>query len=201
MTKSLTLYADYRSPFSYLAKDEAYALEKELGVTIAWRPFAVDIESAYGGTVEERTERDWRKVRYSYMDARRLANRRGLIVRGPQKIYNGNNVHIGMLHAQRAGNDVFRRYHDEVYERFWCRDLEIEDLTAVRDVLVKAGADGAAYEDLVRSGEGLREYTQVVAEAEERGVFGVPTFVVDETGELFWGTDRLWLLREWLEKT
>jgi 2-hydroxychromene-2-carboxylate isomerase len=200
MTTSLTLYVDYRSPFSYLAKDDAYALERDLGVNITWRPFAVDIEGAYGGTVEERTERDWRKVRYSYMDARRLANRRGLVVRGPQKIFDANNVHIGMLHAQRAGNEVFRRYHDEVYERFWRRDLEIEDLAAVRDVLVKSGANGDDFEDLVRSGEGLRQYTQVVAEAEQRGVFGVPTFVVDKTGELFWGTDRLWLLRECLEK-
>jgi 2-hydroxychromene-2-carboxylate isomerase len=35
-----------------------------------------------------------------------------------------------------------------------------------------------------------------VAQAEERGVFGVPTFVLDESGELFWGTDRIWMLRE-----
>src|SRR5215471_13675604 len=146
MTTSLTLYVDYRSPFSYLLKDDAYALEWEFDVKIAWRPFAVDIERAYGGTVEERTERDWRKVRYSYMDARRLANRRGLVVRGPQKIFDANNVHIGMLHAQRAGNEVFRRYHDKVYERFWRRDLEIEDLAAVRDVLVKSGANGDEFE-------------------------------------------------------
>jgi 2-hydroxychromene-2-carboxylate isomerase len=35
-----------------------------------------------------------------------------------------------------------------------------------------------------------------VAEVEERGVFGVPTFVLDESGELFWGIDRVWMLRE-----
>jgi 2-hydroxychromene-2-carboxylate isomerase len=146
MTTSLTLYVDYRSPFSYLLKDDAYALERDFDVKIDWRPFAVDIECAYGGTVDERTERDWRKVRYSYMDARRLANRRNLIVRGPQKIFNANNVHIGMLFALRAGDQVFRRYHDEVYERFWRRDLEIEDLNAIRDVLVTAGANGADFD-------------------------------------------------------
>lgn|SRR5689334_13433776 len=199
MTTSLTLYVDYRSPFSYLIKDDAYALARDFDVKIAWRPFAVDIESAYGGAVDERTERDWRKVRYSYMDARRLANRRNLVVRGPKKIFNANNVHIGMLCALRAGEQVFRCYHDEVCERFWRRDLEIEDLTAIRDVLMASGANGADFEDHVRSGEGLREYALVVAEAEQRGVFGVPTFVADKTGELFWGTDRLWLLRERLE--
>src|SRR5262249_43138699 len=78
------------------------------------------------------------------------------------------------MYAQRAGNEVFRRYHDEMYERFWRRDLEIEDLAVVRDVLVKSGANGGEFEDLVRSGEGLRQCAQVVAEAEQRGVFGVP---------------------------
>jgi hypothetical protein len=33
------------------------------------------------------------------------------------------------------------------------------------------------------------------------GVFGVPTFVVQDTGKLFWGSDRVWLLRERLSGT
>jgi 2-hydroxychromene-2-carboxylate isomerase len=31
-------------------------------------------------------------------------------------------------------------------------------------------------------------------EAEQLGVFGVPTFVI--AGEIFWGGDRLWMVRE-----
>ena len=38
----------------------------------------------------------------------------------------------------------------------------------------------------------------VIAEAEAMGVFGVPMFVLD--GELFWGCDRLDLLRERLDE-
>lgn len=77
MATTVTLYVDYRSPFSYLVKDEAYALARDLGVKLALRPYSIDLQGAYGGAPEERTERDWRKVRYLYMDARRLANRRG----------------------------------------------------------------------------------------------------------------------------
>jgi hypothetical protein len=29
-----------------------------------------------------------------------------------------------------------------------------------------------------------------------RRLLGVPTFVLGESGELFWDTDRVWLLRE-----
>jgi 2-hydroxychromene-2-carboxylate isomerase len=30
------------------------------------------------------------------------------------------------------------------------------------------------------------------------GVFGVPSFVID--GEIFWGGDRIWMVREKLEQ-
>jgi 2-hydroxychromene-2-carboxylate isomerase len=195
MTPTVTLYVDYRSPFSYLVKDEAYALANDFAVKLIWRPYAINLEGAYGGPVEERSERDWRKVRYSYMDARRLANRRDLIVRGPRKIYDPTIAHVGMLLAIQTGDAVFRHYHDAVCERFWRHELDIEDAAAVRSVLVEAGADGSSFDALIASGDGARQCRAVVVEAEERGVFGVPTFVL-ESGELFWGTDRIWMLRE-----
>jgi hypothetical protein len=58
------------------------------------------------------------------MDARSLANRRGLTVRGPQKLFDSSIAAIGMLHAQR--HDVFRKCNDLVFERFWKRALDIE---------------------------------------------------------------------------
>jgi 2-hydroxychromene-2-carboxylate isomerase len=196
MTATLTLYVDYRSPFSYLIKDEAYALARDFALTLVWRPFAINLQGAYGGEVEQRTERDWRKVRYSYMDARRLANRRGLTVRGTRKIYDPTISHVAMLVATQTGDAVFRRFHDSVCERFWRHDLDIEDAAAIRAVLVEAGADGRAFDALIASGEGARQCRAIVAEAEEHGVFGAPTFVLDASGELFWGVDRVEMLRE-----
>lgn len=196
MSAPITLYVDYRSPFSYLVKDEAYALARDLGFEIAWRPYAIDLQGAYGGEVEDRTDRHWRKVRYLYMDARRLANRRGVTVRGPRKIYDPTLAHIGMLVAGDAGADVLRRYHDGVGERFWRREIDLEDATALRMQLVQAGAEPARFDEACASGDGERRCWAVYAEADAKGVFGVPTFVVERTGELFWGTDRVPLLRE-----
>lgn len=105
-------------------------------------------------------------------------------------------AHIGMLLAAQIGDPVFRRYHDAVCERFWRRALDIEDAAAIRALLVETGADGCSFDEIIASGEGVRQCRAIAAEAEQRGVFGVPTFVLDECGELFWGTDRIWLLRE-----
>jgi 2-hydroxychromene-2-carboxylate isomerase len=60
-------------------------------------------------------------------------------------------------------------------------------------VLEESGAPGAAFFDFLEE-EGRRELDRVNREAEEIGVFGVPSFVVD--GEIFWGGDRLWMVRE-----
>lgn len=196
MTSTVVLYIDYRSPFSYLVKEEAYALARDFDVTLCWKPFTIDLQGAYGGEVEERTDRDWRKVRYSYMDARRLAARRNWIIRGTPKIFDPTLAHTGMLLASKTHDSAFRRYHDTLCARFWCGEFDIEDAGAIRALLIEAGAAGHAFDEMVASGEGGRQCRAIAAEAEARGVFGVPTFVLQETGELFWGTDRVWLLRE-----
>src|SRR5579863_2245776 len=187
--RAVTLYIDYKSPYAYLAKDPAWELEREFDLRLDWLPYTLEIP-LYLGTVEDRNAHQWRRVRYSYMDARRLANRRGLTVRGPQKLFDTSVASIGMIYAQRRG--AFRKYNDLTFERFWKRELDIEDREVVRRVLEESGAETAAFLDFVE-GDGRREFERIAREAEELGVFGVPTFVID--GEVFWGGDRIWMVR------
>lgn len=183
--KNVILYTDYKSPYAYLANAGAYALEQDFDVTLDWRPYTLDIPS-YLGAVTTRDDHQWRRVKYSYIDCRRIANERGLTVRGPKKIFDSSIAHIGMLYAQRAG--VFRAYNDTVFERFWRRELDIENPDAIKSVLDGAGADSAGFGAFL-GGEGRTEHDRIRVEAEENGIFGVPMFVVE--GELFWGGDRL----------
>ena len=39
--KPIKLYFDYKSPFAYLAKDEAYQLEEDYHVQIEWLPYVL----------------------------------------------------------------------------------------------------------------------------------------------------------------
>ena len=188
--KEITLYIDYKSPYAYLGRDPAYQLEEDFDVVLDWRPYTLDIPS-FLGSVDGRSEAEWRKVRYAYMDARRWANQRGLTVRGPQKIFDSSIAHIGMLFAQRQG--CFRAYNDMVFERFWKRELDIEAPEVIAAVLDEAGTDGGGFAAFL-AGQGRREHDRILVEAEAAGVFGVPTFILD--GELFWGHDRIPLLRE-----
>ena len=197
------LYSDYKSPYAYLAKDLAYALERDTGIALDWLPYTLDIPSflgsatvdAEGSVIEQdRNAHQWRRVKYSYMDCRREANRRGLTIRGPKKIFNSSLANIGMLYAKSQG--VLRAYNDVVFERFWKRELDIENLSALAQVLAACGADAQGFGAYV-TGQGRQLLLEVQGEAQAAGVFGVPSFVLD-SGELYWGREHLPRLRELL---
>ncbi len=201
--RSVTVYTDYKSPYAYLAKDLAYALERDFPVRLEILPYVLDIPSFLGsarvdadGTVQEqnRNAHQWRRVKYSYMDCRRAAGKRGLTIRGPRKIWDSALAAAGMLYAQRAGDAVFRRYHDLVFERFWQRALDIENVAVIGAVLTEAGADGPGFADYAEAG--CAEVARIGRAAEAQGVFGVPSFVLD--GELFWGREHLPDIRDML---
>jgi 2-hydroxychromene-2-carboxylate isomerase len=202
--RTITLYSDYKSPYAYLAKDPAFALVGDLGVRLDVLPYILNIPDflgsarldAAGNVIEEnRNAHQWRRVKYTYMDCRRQARKRGLVIRGTTKIWNSGLAASGMLYAKRQGDAVFRAYHDRVFERFWKRDLDIEDLPVVAAVLAEAGADTAGFAGYA-AGDGPAEVRRICRAAEAAGVFGVPTFVID--GELFWGSEHLPDIREML---
>ena len=82
MTAEVLLWSDYVSPYAFVAKAGAYELERDYDIALQWRPYTLDVAS-YMGSVDGRDPHHWRRVRYSYMDARRFANKQGLILKGP----------------------------------------------------------------------------------------------------------------------
>ena len=87
----LKVYFDYKSPFTYLAMEPAFALPQRFDVQLRFLPFALRIK----GPGERSIYSEW-KARYSYLDARRWANRRGgFRIRGPRKIYDSSPALIG----------------------------------------------------------------------------------------------------------
>lgn len=193
--RTIKAYSDYKSPYAYLAKDLVYDLERDTGVTVDWLPYTLDIpaylgsaelDASGGVTVESRNPHQWRRVKYSYMDCRREANRRGLTIRGTRKIWDSSLANIGMLYAKERG--VFRCYHDRVFDRFWRRDLDIENGAVLSALLAECGADASDFVAYA-AGDGRALLTKVQTEAEAAGVFGVPSILLDD-GDLYWGREH-----------
>ncbi len=60
----------------------------------------------------------------------------------------------------------------------------------------KSGLKGSQFLPLIDDAETGQHHEKNIADAIAAGVFGVPSFVVD--GQMFWGNDRLALLRHHL---
>ena len=75
--RTIRVYTDYRSPYAYLADADIRALEDKHDVTLDWYPYILPIEQ-YLGTEDNRTGHQWRRIKYAYRDARRLAEEQGL---------------------------------------------------------------------------------------------------------------------------
>lgn len=200
----LIVYIDYKSPYAYLAVDPTYALGEELGIEIDWRPLTLDIASYLGSArlshegkvVEERRSAgQWTKVKYAYHDVRRYGSLRGLVIRGTVKIWDSALAGIGMLWAKQQGQTVLRAYSSMVYERFWKRELDLENPEAIEGILTASGARTEGFRDYA-SGQGRELNDKMQRSIFDAGIFGVPTYVID--GELFFGREHLphirWML-------
>lgn len=190
MTTRLIHYIDLKSPFAYLGKDEVYRFEDTYDVEVVWRHANLFIPD-FLDNVESRSAHNWRKVKYAYMDARRLAKRRGLTIYGPRKVYDSTTAGVGMYWAMEQG--LLRPYLDTTFERFFTHKLEVDSADDIKQVLADIGAETEGF-DAWLAGEGRVLHDRHHAEGEAMGIFGVPMLVLN--GELFWGTDRFWLVEE-----
>ena len=140
------------------------------------------------------------------MNARRYAGFRGLTVRGTRKIWDTSLASMAMLYCKAHSPSAFARFMDASWPQFWSeQNLDIEDpLVMDRLVEQEAGASGDQHPDRIhwkqyRTTHGPNDLQDVVADAEAAGVFGVPSYLLDD-GEIFWGREHLPLIRLRLHK-
>ena len=201
---TLAVYIDLKSPYAYIAIEPTRAMAGALGIEIDWRPFTLDIPSYLGSArldkrghvaSSQRTTQQWTGVRYAYRDARRYAVLSGKTVRGTEKIWDSSLAGIAMLWAKQAGRETFDRFVDVAYERFWRRDLDIEDLRVLEAVLTETGAETDGFSAFAE-GPGRAAHDAINEAAFDAGVFGVPTYLAEN--EMWFGREHLprvaWLL-------
>ena len=179
------MYSDFKSPYAFLAFDQALALEENYRIRLKWKPFQLRLKGK-----GQRSQYSEYKVKYSYMDARRWANMRGgLMIRGPLKIFDTTPALIGGLFAEKEGK--LREYGNKVFELFFKRELAADEADAVARMMVSVGLSEQGYQNYL-AGEGPAEYERAQEDAVADQVFGVPMFYF--RNEPFWGYDRMGLL-------
>ena len=181
MNTSIDWYFDFVSPYSYICFNRLDELRE---VTITYKPvlFAGLLEHwGQKGPAEIGAKRKW-TYRWCTWWAREL----GITFRFPSHHPFNPLPYLRLALAAGASERVVRR----IFNVLWTTGDEALEESILRTLAKEFGVTEA---QLTAAKEGLRTAT---AEAARRGVFGVPTFVID--GEVFWGADALDFLKAFL---
>ncbi|MGH6932800.1 MAG: 2-hydroxychromene-2-carboxylate isomerase [Dongiaceae bacterium] len=194
---TVEFYYSIGSRYSYLASTQIDRLERDTGCRVDWLPLSsVELMAAAGyrpfqGRASS-GQYDWP---YRRRDAAAWADYYGVPFREPADV-ESHPPNIACVAARRldAAAQLSRRL-------FRCHFVEGRSNPGNAELVVLAaevGLDGTRFEHYLTDPATEELHGTIVRQAKERGAFGVPTFVVGD--QLFWGNDRLPLVRHALRK-
>lgn len=188
--KQIDFYFDFVSPFAYLAFETLPQALLGCSYQVRYRPILfAGLLKTYGqkGPAEIEPKRIW-----TYRQVAWLARQLGVPFQMPtQHPFNP----LGLLRLALAvsdGEDPNRHVCETIFRQAWSsgQDASAPEFTQQLATVLGASPDLSSEQVKLR----LRQNTE---EAIARGVFGVPTMVVDE--QIFWGLDALPMLKAYLD--
>ena len=192
----IEFYFDPISPYGYLASTQIEALAARYGREIDWKPVLLGITVMKIMGLPPLMQTPLKKD-YVRRDKDRMAKLLGVpMVQHAVEGVNSLAASRAFLWLKAKDPLLAVRFAHRIYERLWVLGLDITPAEAVADVAAALGVERAALLAAIDSAQMKDALKGAVAAAVAKGVFGVPTFIVD--GEPIWGVDRLWMLEHWL---
>ena len=193
MSTTIDFYFDFLSPFAYLAQHRLAQIAAEYGCNIAFHPVDLTATKAAAGNTGPGNRDMPVKLAYSRIDLARWAKAYGLPF-GWVGNYASRRMNIGALYARergQAGEYVRRAFHAG-----WAEGGRLDDDAVLGTLALSFGWNSEDFLAWIDAAPGEDAYGAETAAAIARGVFGVPTMVVDD--QMWWGNDRLFMLAEYL---
>ena len=178
------------SPFAYLAGDRLERSAARHGATITYKP--LDILQLFDRTGGVRpANRHPSRMDYRAQELIRWADHLGMALNLKPAHWPVNMApsSYAIIAAQGAGGGDLGGLVQGFLRAVWAEDRDISDDPVIRNILATHGFDPA----LADKGlfVGAETYGRNLEQAVEAGVFGSPFLVVRESGQKFWGQDRL----------
>ena len=193
MSGDLEFYFDFLSPFAYLAHDRVCGLARRYGRKLAYLPIDLPAAKIAAGNTGPSNRDIPAKLRYLMTDVGRWAQRFNLPVSFPASL-DSHRMNAGTFYALDRG--LGEKYVRAGFHLGWGTGGDMgsdETLTRLAEIM---GWPPAEFIEYAGASKALPEYVASTRQAVERGVFGVPTVIVDD--QMWWGNDRLDFVEEYL---
>ncbi|MCX2725022.1 2-hydroxychromene-2-carboxylate isomerase [Roseibium salinum] len=175
------------------------AVSRDLGVSIVWRPFLLGPIFKKQGWSTSPFNFYPAKGRYMVRDMERQCERYGLPFTLPEPFPQQSLLAARI--ACRGRNEAWvGAFTRAVFMAEFGQGLDISDEGLLAAILLEVGAPAKQVLAEAHAPAAKDDLRAAVAEAEERGIFGAPSFVAPN-GELFWGDDRLEIALEAVSET
>jgi 2-hydroxychromene-2-carboxylate isomerase len=195
MPKHVDFYFAFNSRYAYLASTQIAALEKECDAEVKWHPLDFDLlmvarkwDPFSGAPTSGQYD-----VAYRRKDVSRWAEYYGIPLRIVEwERYDWLRFNLAATEAAKEPEGCEKFAH-AVYALVM-GEREAPDTEAVISLAARdAGFDPRRLIEASKSSDIKAMLHHAITDAVALGVFGVPSFVVD--GEVYWGNDRIALLR------
>jgi len=193
----IKLYFDYNSPYSYIASLQVEALCERVGAELEWSPVVLG-GIFQSNAIEPAHTKDNRR-RYLFEDLHDLAAYYGIPYKERTTFLFKPILALRVTLAVPQGAERAKAVH-ALYRGAFAEDLDLGEPEVVARLLNEAGFDGAALVERTQDPEIKNELKAITDEAIAKGVFGAPTFWVDDH-KMFWGHDRMPLMEHYLKKS
>lgn len=192
----IEFWYEFGSTYSYPAAMRVERLAEQAGVAVAWRPFLLGpLLHDQQGLTDSPFNAFPVKGDYMWRDLRRVCDREGLPLVHPSQFPRNGLLaaRVAICGLEEGWTPAFSR---AVYQANFVDDQDISKAEVLAPLIASVGAApdavlAAAATDPVKTR--LKDH---VRQAQERGLFGAPSFVTAD-GELFWGNDRLEQALDW----
>ncbi|WP_426416505.1 2-hydroxychromene-2-carboxylate isomerase [Aestuariirhabdus sp. LZHN29] len=188
-------YFSVLSPFAYLAGTQLETVAARTGVKVNYKPLDImGLFAETGGTAPK--DRHWSRQQYRLQELARVADYAKLKINLKPAHWPTDPLpaSCAIIAAQNLGMDVGPLCHGSL-RAVWAEERDIGDPQTVQALLQASSIDAGVVAAAMDGAEA--QYHQNTQDAIAAGVFGAPTYVVDD--QVFWGQDRLDYLERYLQ--
>ncbi|MDA7714358.1 2-hydroxychromene-2-carboxylate isomerase [Candidatus Pelagibacter sp.] len=185
MTKEIDFYFDFISPYSYLAHQRIIAIKQIKNINFNYKPVLVGGLHKLEGITAPAFIKTKLKHMISDCDLIARKNKSDFIWNSKFPI-NSLNIMRGYLFVNNKIKDL---YLNVIFNAYWKDNLDTSNEEILKTLLDKCKIDLKNFFDGIKNPRIKEELKFVTQEAHDKGIFGAPTFIVNN--KIFWGQDRL----------